>query len=128
MQGADAPGPKPQARFHLRAVLLEGVPAETAQQESGVIDGRPGVCKGCKAQILWVATRSGKMMPVDPEKLSEWVTDEMTSGARKVTLQDPHGDTLTGWRASMLAPGARQIAGYVPHWSTCPNRDEFKRR
>jgi hypothetical protein len=66
-------------------------------------------------------------MPVDPEKLSEWVTDIPTSGSRRITLVDPDGETHSGYLASVIAPGARQIDGYVPHWSTCPKAQAFRR-
>lgn len=84
-------------------------------------------CRGCGQPIKWIETRSGKAMPCDPEELSEWIVEGSGATGSRVTLQDPGGDTLSGVRSSMLAPGAREIRGYVPHWATCPNRDQFKR-
>lgn len=51
----------------------------------------PGTCRSCRAPIVWVRTRSGKPMPLDPTVITI-VTDE--------------GDT---------------IRGRISHFGTCPN-------
>lgn len=84
-------------------------------------------CRGCRAIIRWLRTPAGKPTPVDPEKIYEWITEEARPGARKITLVSPEGQTLTGWQATVITPGARQIAGFIPHWSTCPQAAQFKR-
>ncbi len=53
-------------------------------------------CKGCGAEIVWIKTKSGKAMPCDTNKVII-VTDE--------------GET---------------VAGYTPHWATCPAAKRFK--
>lgn len=87
-------------------------------------------CKGCGASIRWITTPHGKAMPVDPTKLSEWVTDEKPNGtsARRITLLSGDGKVMeTGYQGSVLTPGSRHIEGYVPHWATCPKAAEFKK-
>lgn len=66
-------------------------------------------------------------MPCDPELLTEWITDKPVTTNQRVTLQDPDGDTHSGYLATVLTPGARQIDGYRPHWASCPKREEFRR-
>lgn len=83
-------------------------------------------CRGCQQSIIWIRTRSGKSSPCDPDKRTEWVTDEPVTTRHRITLQDPDGDTHTGYLATVLTHGARQIDGYVPHWSTCPAAKAFK--
>lgn len=83
-------------------------------------------CRGCHARIRWITTRNGRPMPVDPEKLSEWVTAHARSGARKLTLVAADGAMLTGWQASVITPGSRSIEGYLPHWASCPQAQAFK--
>lgn len=85
-------------------------------------------CKGCGAAIRWLKTPAGKSMPVDPGWLSEWVVSEPTAGAKRITLTTGDGSTETGWLASVITPGARQIEGYMAHWSTCPRAWQFRKR
>ena len=86
-------------------------------------------CKGCGAIIRWLKTPSGKSTPVDPDWLSEWVTEEPLSGSRRVTLVPGDGrKPETGWVASVITPGSRQIEGYVPHFATCPKAEQFRKR
>jgi hypothetical protein len=56
------------------------------------------VCKKCGVYIEWIKTENGKLMPVDPE-LKTIVTKE-----------------------------GKTVRGYITHWSTCPNVNEFKKK
>jgi len=87
-------------------------------------------CTGCHAIIRWLKTPAGKAMPVDPEKLSEWVTDEAPKGteARRISLVTDDGRMETGYQASVLTPASRNIEGYVPHFATCPKADQFRKK
>lgn len=58
-------------------------------------------CKGCGAGILWVEMASGKKMPVDATPVS---MVEVKEGIGQV------------------------IHVYVPHWSTCPGADSFRKK
>lgn len=69
-------------------------------------------------------------MPVDPERLTEWLSEapgSPVSTARKLTLLTPDGDVVTGYQGSVLTPGSRAVEGYVPHWATCPQASRFRR-
>lgn len=55
-------------------------------------------CKGCGRQIEWIKTEAGKQMPVDPDLVT-------------VVLKD-----------------GRVVRGYRPHWATCPNAEQFRRK
>ena len=58
-------------------------------------------CKGCGQEIQWIMMASGAKMPVDakPTKL----------------IQVKHGI-------------GELIDVYTPHWATCPNADQFKKK
>ncbi|MDI6872127.1 MAG: hypothetical protein QME79_12445 [Bacillota bacterium] len=55
-------------------------------------------CKGCGKQIEWIETPAGRRMPVDPGRVVV-VTDE-----------------------------GQVVTGRLPHWASCPARDQFKRK
>lgn len=61
--------------------------------------GQPGVCKGCKRQIIWMDTLNGKRMPMNAHAL-------------------PHhkGDVVDMYAAS------------DSHWATCSARAMFDKR
>ena len=89
------------------------------------------VCRGCGVPIRWITTPKGKHMPVDPAHVTAWVVDEHRPpkpAARRLTLLSGDGTRMEkGLEATVHTPGAHEICGYVPHWATCPNREEFKR-
>ena len=58
-------------------------------------------CKGCGAEIVWIKTANGKMMPLDSKE--------------KMYYCAINGE----WRI---------YRGREAHWSTCPNADRFKKK
>ena len=54
-------------------------------------------CKKCKAKIRWIKTKKGKWMPVD---------------SKEITIVTIVGEIQKG---------------YIPHWATCPNAEEFRK-
>ncbi len=56
-----------------------------------------GVCRSCKADILWIATLKGKAHPVDPQKL---------------TIYDEEGAVRRGW---------------ITHFATCPSAAQHRK-
>lgn len=80
-------------------------------------------CRGCGATIEWIRMKSGKSMPVDPEPV--FVEEE----GSQVFVTD-EGDTITGRQVWPTTPEekARLTVAYVPHWSTCPEARQFRRR
>lgn len=75
------------------------------------------ICKGCHADIEWVRTKAGKMMPVDPEPVF------VASGGKQTFVTD-EGDIITG---TVSVEKTDEVA-FVPHWVTCPAADSFRRR
>jgi hypothetical protein len=54
-------------------------------------------CRSCNAEIVWIKTKAGKLMPLDPPVLTV-VTDQ--------------GETVRGRES---------------HWATCPGAGEHRR-
>ena len=65
-----------------------------------MVDGsnpRASTCRGCGASIRWIQTVRGRPMPADAEL---------------VTIVTAKGYV---------------VKGYMVHWASCPNRDQFVR-
>lgn len=71
-------------------------------------------CKKCFAEIKWITTAAGRYLPVDPGEVSGVDLKEID------TLITPDGEILKG-------KNAVEGFGYIPHWATCPNAEEFKK-
>lgn len=79
-------------------------------------------CRGCGAAIEWIQTPEGRYMPIDPEPVfvieddgkDRFVTDE--------------GGVILGRRARPEEESHDLPVAYVPHWKTCPNAANFRRR
>lgn len=57
-------------------------------------------CKSCKAEIKWVEMATGKKMPLDAKPI----------------------------KAIQVKEGIGQVIDvYIPHWSTCPGADQFRK-
>ena len=77
-------------------------------------------CKACGAPIVWIKTPGGKSMPCDAQP----VTYKAQSKAKdKIVTQN--GEVIS----CIIAPADINQAtgiGYIPHWATCPNADNFR--
>lgn len=73
----------------------------------------PGVCRGCKAKVLWIRTTKGKWMIVDPDQIAA------TGSERNLTLVTDNGNVYVRPHAG--------VTGYVPHWAVCPQSQSFKK-
>lgn len=77
-------------------------------------------CKDCGAEIIWIKTKAGKNMPCDATPI--WYIADPAGKGRLVTEAGEtirctfaeNTETATGW-------------GYIPHWSTCPAAEHFRR-
>lgn len=84
------------------------------------------ICRGCGAQIEWIHMRTGKSMPVDPEPVfvivgdgkERFVTDEGTTILGRCARPEEEPQTFP----------ADFPVGFVPHWKTCPNAADFRKR
>ena len=75
-----------------------------------------GTCKGknCGAEIVWVKGRNGNRWPLDPEPCGDG--DVVIEGDEVATILSPEA--------------AKNYFGekYRPHWKSCPNHQDFRRR
>jgi len=62
-------------------------------------------CKSCGARIIWAITRSGKRMPLDEMCTRVWI------------VEGRDGEIHT-----------RPIDGHKPHFATCPNADQHRKK
>lgn len=81
-------------------------------------------CKGCKAEITWAVTTSGKSMPVDARPVQNGNLD-------LVPDSDPREPPTAH---SLDSTGSRDVNGarhspalrYVSHFATCPDAIAFR--
>ncbi len=82
---------------------------------------KPGRCRGCNAEILFVQMgprkdgKPGSMMPVD----AEW---RYGDGHRNLVVLGGDG------RGKLLVRPGKDVLGHEPHWGACPARQRFKKR
>lgn len=75
-------------------------------------------CSGCGQRIRWIKTVAGKMMPCN---VSLVVIDGMTDTVKKkLTIVTDNGVVISNPHAG--------LAGYVPHWATCPKANTFRKK
>ena len=78
-------------------------------------------CRGCGREIEWIKMKTGKSMPVDPERIMYW-EDENGDEA----LVTPDGEVVKAFTTGNIETATGY--GYVSHFSTCPNAGDFRRR
>ena len=76
-------------------------------------------CKSCGAEIIWIKTASGKMMPCNPQKIFY----KNTFPRGNMTLITPEGKFVTG----TIDPSS-DTYGYESHFATCPAASKFRKR
>lgn len=76
-------------------------------------------CKSCGAEIIWIKTASGKMMPCNPQKISY----KNTFPRGNMTLITPEGKIVTG-----TIDLSSDTYGYESHFATCPAASKFRKR
>ena len=79
-------------------------------------------CKGCGRGISWIRTAAGRSMPVDPEPVFVIEND----GADRFVTDE--GEVILGRRAIPEEERRELAVAFVPHWKTCPNAADFRRR
>lgn len=73
-----------------------------------------GRCAYCGRQIIWIRTKAGKNMPVNPELISYRKAEAGKGAAEKIVTQE--GEVVSADRVnSNLADGY----GYISHFATC---------
>lgn len=74
------------------------------------------VCKGCGAPIRFIGR-----MPVNPEEVMYW---QRAKAKGKVVT--PNGELISCDFEGNLNTATG--IGYVPHWATCPNANQFRKK
>jgi len=72
-------------------------------------------CRGCGAEIKFIKLESGKFNPVDTELLS--IQDNFINPDEMVVNKNGKTGRLKNL-----------TEGYISHYSTCPNADDFRKR
>lgn len=78
-------------------------------------------CKSCGANILWIKTQNGKSMPCNAEQVIYW--QDAKGEANIIT---PNGETIRATLITRRTPATG--VGYIPHWATCPQANNFRKR
>lgn len=73
-----------------------------------------GNCKKCGNRILWVKTKAGKNMPVNPELINY---KQVQGGKERIVT--PEGDVIAGEKVSTEEADG---CGYISHFATCQFR------
>lgn len=77
-------------------------------------------CKGCGATIVFIMSAGGKVIPCDPEQVMYW---KKPKAHNKIVT--PNGEVLS---CEYHGPFGEQTGvGYIPHFATCPNAEDFKK-
>lgn len=79
------------------------------------------VCRSCGAQISWIRMKSGKMMPVNPQRIS--VSAVLPGSKDALTLVTSDGKILSG-----VPDPASDKFGFESHFATCPAAAAHRRR
>lgn len=83
----------------------------------------PGVCKGCGAAILWIKNEHGKPEPFDAalRRVLHVEHDRMPGGATFGVGHkgEPWASPAGEWELD---------TAHLPHFITCPKRDQFRRK
>lgn len=75
-------------------------------------------CRSCGAKIDWIETKSGSMMPVDPEYVEY---DEAEAGTVLVT----DGGNIYTVKDEQNLPNVR---GRISHFASCPDSKKWRKR
>lgn len=78
-------------------------------------------CKACGAPIMWIRTKAGKSMPVDATPV------HVANGGTQIFITIG-GKTIMGHPLNDEDDPENWIRGYVPHWATCPNAKQFRKK
>lgn len=73
-----------------------------------------GICRNCGCQIMWVKTKAGKNMPVDPTMIS------YRRLKAKEKIVTPEGEVVC---ADKVDSEKAEGFGYISHFATCKARN-----
>lgn len=78
---------------------------------------KTSACKKCEAPMIWTKTEAGKNMPLD--------ADPADNGTFCLLESPDDGSPLAVHRTKTPADYDGEF--YMPHWSTCPEADSFRK-
>lgn len=78
-------------------------------------------CRSCNAEIAWIETKSGKMMPCNYETIN--IVPDKQGDTLAVTEQ---GEVIKGFQVGDTHEGGYEIA-HISHFATCPAADKFRK-
>lgn len=76
-----------------------------------------GTCAYCGRRIIWIRTKAGKNMPVDPKMISYRRPASGERASEKIVT--PTGEVVS---ANRIESHRAEGIGYISHFATCPNR------
>lgn len=76
-----------------------------------------GTCAYCGRQIMWVKTKAGKNMPVDPTMINYRRPNAGEKAKEKIVT--PQGEAVSADRATS---DRSEGFGYISHFATCTGR------
>ena len=80
--------------------------------------GNPfGTCAYCKKQVMWIKTKAGKNMPVNPEMVSYRRPEAGEKATEKIATQA--GEVVS---ANRVDSNLAEEIGYISHFATCKSR------
>lgn len=74
-----------------------------------------GTCAYCGGRIIWVRTKAGRNMPVDPELISYAKPKDGQKATEKIVT--PEGEVVS---ANKVENKKAEGVGYISHFATCP--------
>ncbi len=76
-----------------------------------------GRCAYCGRQIMWIRTKAGKNMPVNPDPIRYRRPETGKRAAEKIVTQA--GEVIC---ADRVTDGSAEGIGYISHFATCTGR------
>ena len=80
-------------------------------------------CRGCGCQIMWIRTKAGRNMPVDPNSVGYRRPKEGEKAKQKIVTQ--YGEVVS---ANIVGDAEAEGYGYISHFATCPGAAKFRKR
>ncbi len=77
-----------------------------------------GTCRNCGCHIMWVKTKAGKNMPVDPTMISYRRPGAGEKAKEKIVT--PEGEVVC---ADKVSSESAEGFGYISHFTTCKARN-----
>lgn len=77
-----------------------------------------GTCRNCGCHIMWVMTKAGKNMPVDPTMISYRRPGAGVKAKEKIVT--PEGEVVC---ADKVPSESAEGFGYISHFATCKARN-----